>query len=674
MVQESSIVKQDYIFLMQTKNKNLERQLLNAVAGEDIRLISVEQSRDIANQQLQGQIVSFIIGSDIEDPVQSAQRLHALKKSAKIILLSESEKNAGALKEAIRFSPFLGTAVLILDESKESEMERLKKILQDSLQAEKYKSMIAETNSRISSTVPTQKPAFNQQFISKLMDISPVGITIVSRGGKVLGWNKKAASIFNKNEAQVLGTSLSRLFDDPERKKLETYINESFEGASSTGPIDLELERASGDSIRQILNFTTARFNQAGVPEQALILAIKDETERELARQKLQELNETLEERVEERTKSLVSYQDQLRSLASQLSKAEENERQRLATELHDNLGQMLALAKMKISLIQKHQLPGKAAADIKDLKEGVDEALAYARNLMSDLKPPPSLDKEDIRSSIEWLANRMGKHNLHVIIGDDGQPKPVDDEVRTILLQCIRELLINIIKYAGVNEAAIQLVRVDSEIKIVVEDNGTGFDTDSIHTFSPENGFGLFNVFERIDHLGGRMDIESEPGKGTRVTLFAPLTAEAQKEQLSEGASSETPSAEDSKPDKIKVLLVDDHKMMREGLRKIVEEQDDLMVVAEAADGEEALREAKKTSPDIVVMDVNMPVMDGIEATRTLLEQMPGVRVIGLSLHDHSKVIESMRNAGATAYLTKNEAFETLCATIRSEAKMAKG
>lgn len=120
---------------------------------------------------------------------------------------------------------------------------------------------------------------------------------------------------------------------------------------------------------------------------------------------------------------------------------------------------------------------------------------------------------------------------------------------------------------------------------------------------------------------------------------------------------------------DDIRVLLVDDHKMMREGLRKIVNEQDDLRVIAEASNGEEAVHLAQEEVPDIIVMDVNMPVMDGITATQEIMAKVSGQRIIGLSLHDHDKVISSMRSAGATAYLTKNEAFETLCATIRSEA-----
>ncbi|HET6528388.1 MAG TPA: response regulator transcription factor [Balneolaceae bacterium] len=116
-------------------------------------------------------------------------------------------------------------------------------------------------------------------------------------------------------------------------------------------------------------------------------------------------------------------------------------------------------------------------------------------------------------------------------------------------------------------------------------------------------------------------------------------------------------------------ILLVDDQEMIRKGLRKIIEEEDDLMIIAEASDGKEAIKSARETSPDVIVMDVNMPKMDGIQATKKIKSALPDIHIIGLSLHGRKEVIQDMRSAGASAYVTKDEAFEALCATIRSEA-----
>ncbi|HET6527419.1 MAG TPA: response regulator, partial [Balneolaceae bacterium] len=482
--------------------------------------------------------------------------------------------------------------------------------------------------------------------------------------GNVLGWNKKATSIFYKNEAQILGTPLYKYFEPKESEKLRRYLSKSAEKRKPGAVNSLTLERKTPDLSIRILSLTAAPFSYAEGTQKALILAIKDITEQKRAEEDLQQMNETLEERVAKRTSSLLSYQKQLRSLASQLYKTEEKERHRLAAELHDNLGQMLAVSKMKASLLL-NQVSGKALSGVEEIKQSLDDAIVFTRDLMSDLKPPPSLDKEDIRAAIEWLAKKMKKHDLKVVLEDDGQPKKTTEEVQTTLIQAVRELLFNVIKHAKVQEAFVSMSRLDNQVQIIVEDKGEGADIDITTSSSTEKGgFGLFNIKERMDLLGGSFEIDSVPGEGTRVKLLAPL----KDDDIS--ADDAAPKAAEKSEKKIKVMLVDDHKMVRKGLKKVVDTENDMVVVAEASDGKEAIASARKTSPDVIIMDVDMPHINGIDATREIMSILPAVRVVGLSsMDDDREVMESMRNAGATAYLSKSEAFETLSATIRSEA-----
>ena len=114
-----------------------------------------------------------------------------------------------------------------------------------------------------------------------------------------------------------------------------------------------------------------------------------------------------------------------------------------------------------------------------------------------------------------------------------------------------------------------------------------------------------------------------------------------------------------------IRLLLADDHRMLREGLRRTLEEEG-LEVVGEAADGEEALRLAAKLRPDVVLMDVTMPVLDGVEATRQLHEPLPEIPVVILTMHADREVLARAIRAGAAGYLVKDCSTDEVVRTVR--------
>ena len=507
-------------------------------------------------------------------------------------------------------------------------------------------------------------------LLSAIVEGSDDAIISKDLNGIITSWNPGAEKIFGYKPEEMIGESVTKLMP-PDRVKEEEHILSQLRQGKRLEHFETIRQRKDGRLLNISLTISPITDSSGKVVGASKIA--RDITKRKETEKRLQELNETLEKRVEERTRSLLSYQTQLRSLASKLSKAEEQERHRLATELHDNLGQMLAVSKMKIDLLRNDQLSQPIVENVDELKELLDDALVYTRELMSDLKPPPSLDKEDVRASIHWVAQKMKKHGLEVMVEDDQQPKAVSNEIRITLLQCVRELLFNVIKHTEVRAALIRMSVKGGQIQINVEDQGEGFNPDENKAASSKyGGFGLFNIKERMDLLGGTINISSNVGQGTTVTLLAPLKDHGQGRGRNLTSVADSSRRENS-TQKVNVLLVDDHKMMREGLRRIVEEQEDLVVVGEASDGKEAIKAVDEKSPDVIVMDIDMPVMNGIDATHQIMSTRKDLRVIGLSLHGHKSVVKSMRQAGASAYLTKNEAFETLCATIRSEAEKAK-
>ena len=119
-----------------------------------------------------------------------------------------------------------------------------------------------------------------------------------------------------------------------------------------------------------------------------------------------------------------------------------------------------------------------------------------------------------------------------------------------------------------------------------------------------------------------------------------------------------------------VQILIVDDHKLMREGLSSLLGQQPDIQVVAHAVNGREAVQLSERHSPDVVVMDVSMPDLNGIDATRQILSRRPKTKVIALSMHSDRQFIAEMFRAGACGYLLKDSAFEDLASAIRTVAK----
>jgi signal transduction histidine kinase len=226
-------------------------------------------------------------------------------------------------------------------------------------------------------------------------------------------------------------------------------------------------------------------------------------------------------------------HEERVRAMSAELMLAEERERRRIATVLHDAVGQTLALAKLKVESMREQQLSQQAGnglpARLAEVYGLIDYAVQHTRTLTNELSPPV-LYELGLEAALQWLADRAREqHGLTADFEDDGQPKPIGPEVRTVLFQAVRELLVNIAKHARATRCQVAIRRAGNDIQIRVEDDGSGFDpAAAVSTTRGEGtgGFGLFNVRERITRLGGRVRIDSQPAEGTRVTLVVPLAS----------------------------------------------------------------------------------------------------------------------------------------------------
>jgi CheY-like chemotaxis protein len=197
--------------------------------------------------------------------------------------------------------------------------------------------------------------------------------------------------------------------------------------------------------------------------------------------------------------------------------------------------------------------------------------------------------------------------------------------------------------------------------LHITVSDHGVGFDP-AVTERAPADqvGWGLFSIRERLTLLGGRFEIESAPGRGSRFVLTAPRAVAPGSTAAPSPSSPATAGAPlsgavtSAPPRALKILLVDDHAAMRKALRQLLQPRTELQIVGEAANGLEAIAQARALLPDVVVMDVSMPEMDGIEATRRIRAEFRSIQVLGLSMYPRTEHLHAIEQAGAERFFVK--------------------
>lgn len=165
---------------------------------------------------------------------------------------------------------------------------------------------------------------------------------------------------------------------------------------------------------------------------------------------------------------------------------------------------------------------------------------------------------------------------------------------------------------------------------------------------------------------MGGTLEIASRPGQGSRITVAVPAGVPTAEIPSLPAAARACGRPEIGSQGKTRILLVDDHAVVRAGLAQLLASEADLEVVGQGADGREAIALADRLQPDVVLMDVRMPGIDGIAATRAIHAAHPGIRIIGLSMYDEVEHVRAMREAGAEVILSKGGAPGHLIATIR--------
>jgi signal transduction histidine kinase len=256
-------------------------------------------------------------------------------------------------------------------------------------------------------------------------------------------------------------------------------------------------------------------------PEQDEGPFIKEE--RNLLNVIAQRLGDIIERKHSEQ--KLLQYQEELRSLATELALSEERERRKIAQALHDRIGQVLSLINIKVGALLESASSKDLVKSLQDIRNLVSDSVAQTRSLTFDLSPP-ILYELGFEAALEWLAEYIQQqYGVEVSVACREKEIPLSTEWRVTLFKAIRELLVNVGKHAKARTAHVSVEKKQDTIIASVVDTGIGMDpARALRARPAADGFGLFSIRERLGFMGGRVELSSKRGHGTRVALFVPI------------------------------------------------------------------------------------------------------------------------------------------------------
>lgn len=524
---------------------------------------------------------------------------------------------------------------------------------------------------------PNSEIALLTQKLEKLqllLDYAPIGRFTLGPEGDITMLNFAGASMLGLSREQAIGRRLVDHVREKDKAVFREFFGKIFEiGAAPS--CEIGLNDGGNEQIFVILAAMK-------LPDETVFhLTATDISKLHHARKELIRSRKDLDSRIQKRT-------GRLRSLARELTLAEERERRRIANLVHDNLQQLLVAVLLNIGATKTQNHSYQILKDLESIELMTKECVDITRSLASELSPS-ILHQCGLAAGFGWLRDWFTeKYGFDLEVCADESLMPEED-VSITLFQCVREIVFNAVKHSSVKAARLTMNCDDNSfVNISIDDQGAGFDVDAlVSQDSWKGGFGLFSVRERVELLGGVMLIESVPGQGSCITLRFPVELlkcsgngnrdentnlgkealdEARDEIIAASGSVEIARSAESGPLRYRVILADDHSMVRQGLVRVFRDEADFEVVGEAANGKEALEMARGQEPDIIVMDLQMPVMSGLEATRVIRRELPGVQVIGLSMDATKESRRSLLRAGALDLLHKGGSAEDLIERVR--------
>ena len=485
------------------------------------------------------------------------------------------------------------------------------------------------------------------------------GAATLDRSGNVLYANARFAEILDLSVEKLVGTALVNHLPSWQRDKLLELI---AQGHRRSAGIELTLEAPTGPP--KLVRFTLKPLKNT--PRHTVCVVATELTE-------LVEANEALK-----------SNEESLRQLSARLLQLQDEERRHIARDLHDITGQKLAFQSMALSALQTKQCPNLDAESQQALSESLvlNKEISAEIRTLSYLLHPPLLDELGLSSAARWYAAGFTKRTgIPIDVDVPQEIKRLSPDAEVAIFRVLQESLTNVHRYANTPRARLRIRTTEDDIRVEIEDYGKGIQatkSKSAQESVERLGVGIQGMTERIRQLGGSLKITSGPKRGTLVTVIIPFGG-SQVDVPASPIASTAPASTIFSADRPlashlhqrqQILIADDHEMLRRGVRNTLQTEPDLEICGEAVDGQDAIDKARELHPDLVILDINMPVLNGLVAVRQILRYCPTTKIVIFSVHDSDQTKQEIIAAGAHGFVSKGKDSHDLLRVVRDVLK----
>jgi two-component system NarL family sensor kinase len=479
------------------------------------------------------------------------------------------------------------------------------------------------------------------------------GAATLDASGKVLYANSRFAQILNIPLGKLTGSSLQNNLYPHQRDQLKKLIGQALHRSSVA---ELTLDATEGRP--KLVRFTLRPLKDSDIHKVGVVAT---------------ELTELVEA-----NEALKSNEESLRQLSARLLQLQDEERRRIARDLHDVTGQKLAIQSMALSGIISRDLSSLDA----ESKHALSESLAWNKEISAEIRTlsyllhPPLLDELGLSSAVKWfVAGFTSRTGIVVETHVPAEIRRLSADAEVAIFRVLQETLTNVHRYSESPKASVRMEATPDEIKLEIRDFGVGMKSSKTTGGSgplERLGVGIQGMTERMRQLGGKLQITSSPNRGTIVSATLPI---ANQVALPTQASTQLSSSPDLALElagtvantlRKKILIADDHEMLRRGVRNTLQAEPDLEICGEAVDGQDAVQKVKALHPDLVILDINMPVLNGLVALRQILRSRPDTKVLVFSVHDSDQTVQEVYAAGAHGFLSKGKDSQDLLRVVR--------